>query len=537
MEDRRKTKEQLLNELAAARRRVAELEKLENDHKLADEGLREKDEMFRLFMEHSPIYVFFKDEQIRSMQLSKNYEKMLGRPVHELIGKTMNDLFPSELAESMVKDDLRTLNEGESIEIEEELNGRFYTTRKFPIIRQGKPPRLAGFTMDITEAKLAEKALREQEERFRTIFNAVSDAIFVQDLTNGAIVDVNERMCDMYGYTYEEALQLSIGILSAGEAPYTQEHALKWIRKAAEGEPQVFEWRVKDKAGRLFWVEVNMRRATIGGQDRLLVTVHDITEQKRAQAQILNQQQTLAIAEIQRARDQLLHLERSFQISQLTASLAHELNQPLAAILSNAQAALHFLETGNPDLNEIREILQDIVQDDKRAGNVIRSLRSLMKPEEGEKKPIILNDVLQDVVTIFHSDAVFRNVDIETDFERLLPPVLANGIQLQQVTLNLIMNAAQAMSENLPGERRIILRTEAVDNCVRASVRDFGAGIRKEHLEQLFQPFFTTKENGLGMGLAISKSIIEAHGGLIWAENNPEGGATFAFELPIERNK
>ena len=289
MEDEGKTKEQLIKELTAMRQRVAELEKSENDHKLAEETLRENEELFRLFMDYSPIYVFFKDEQIRSMQLSKNYEKMLGRPLHELIGKTMCDLFPSELAKSMVKDDLRILHEGKPIEVAEELDGRIYTTTKFPIIRDGKPPRLAGFTMDITEAKLAEKALRENEERFHTIFNAVSDAIFVQDLTTGAIIDVNQRMCDMYGYTHEEALQLNIGALSAAESPYTEQDALGWIRKAAGGEPQVFEWRAKNKAGRLFWVEVNMRRATIGGQDRLLFTVHDISKRKQAEEELLRE--------------------------------------------------------------------------------------------------------------------------------------------------------------------------------------------------------------------------------------------------------
>lgn len=289
MEDKRKTKEQLINELTAMRQRVAELEKSDIHHRRVEGALRESEEMFRLFMEHSPIYVFFKDEQIRSMQLSRNYEKMLGRPLHELIGKTMCDLFPSELAQTMVEDDLSILREGKPIEVVEELNGRIYTTTKFPIIREGKPPRLAGFTMDITEAKLAEKALRENEERFRTIFNAVSDAIFVRDLTTGAITDVNQRMCDMYGYTHEEALQLGIRTLSADEPPYAEQDALERIRKAAGGEPQVFEWRVKDKAGRLFWVEVNMRRATIGDQERLLVTVHDITSRKQAEEELLRE--------------------------------------------------------------------------------------------------------------------------------------------------------------------------------------------------------------------------------------------------------
>ena len=157
----------------------------------------------------------------------------------------------------------------------------------------------------------------------------------------------------------------------------------------------------------------------------------------------------------------------------------------------------------------------------------------MMKREEAEQKPIILNDVLIDVIAIFHSEAIFRNVDIETDFSELLPPVLADRIQLQQVILNLIMNAAEAMSQNSPGGRRMILRTKAIDSRLRVSVRDFGPGVSQQNLERVFQPFFTTKGTGLGMGLAISKSIIEAHRGRIWAENNADGGATFAFELPL----
>jgi signal transduction histidine kinase len=157
----------------------------------------------------------------------------------------------------------------------------------------------------------------------------------------------------------------------------------------------------------------------------------------------------------------------------------------------------------------------------------------MMKREEGEKKSIILSEVLNDVIAILHSEAVFRNVHIETEFGESLPPVLADRTQLQQVTLNLIMNAAEAMSRNLPEERRIILRTEATDHCVRVTVRDFGPGIDRGNLERIFEPFFTTKGAGLGVGLNICRTIVEAHGGRIWAENNPEGGATFTFELPV----
>jgi signal transduction histidine kinase len=241
----------------------------------------------------------------------------------------------------------------------------------------------------------------------------------------------------------------------------------------------------------------------------------------------------VAEVEVARARTELLHIERSLRLNELTGSLAHELNQPLAAILSNAQAALRFLKSDKPDLNEFQEIMQDIISDDQRAGNVIRSLRSMMKREEREKKPVILDDVLNDIIQIYRSEAISRNVSIETELDGSLPPVFGDKGQLQQVVLNIIMNGAEAMSGTPPEQRKLILRTQRKDHSIWVTVRDFGPGIDKENLERVFQPFFTTKRTGLGMGLALCRTIVEAHGGHIWAENNSEGGTTFFIELPI----
>jgi two-component system sensor kinase FixL len=243
-----------------------------------------------------------------------------------------------------------------------------------------------------------------------------------------------------------------------------------------------------------------------------------------------------AEAEAARARTELLHVERSLRLNELTGSLAHELNQPLAAILSNAQAALRFLKSDRPDLNEIQEILEDIISDDRRAGGVIRSVRSMMKREEGEKRPINLNDILDDVIQIFRSEAISRNVRLETEFDGSLPPIIGDKAQLEQVLLNIIMNGAEAMSQKTSEQRKLILRTERKDQSLRVAVRDFGPGIDKDNLERVFQPFFTTKSAGLGIGLALCSSIIKAHRGRIWAENNPDGGATFIFELPIHQS-
>jgi signal transduction histidine kinase len=236
------------------------------------------------------------------------------------------------------------------------------------------------------------------------------------------------------------------------------------------------------------------------------------------------------------ARRELLRLERLSRMGELTASLAHELNQPLAAILSNAQAALRFLQLDKVNLDELREILHDIIQDDQRAGNVIRSLRSMINREEREKNPIILNTVLNEVTQIFHTESIFRNVHIDTEFDESLPPVLGDKVQLQQVVLNLIVNAADAMSQNPPEHRRIIMGTRVKNDRIRVTIRDFGPGIDQGSLDRIFEPFFTTKGTGLGMGLAVSHTIVEAHGGHIWAENHPGGGATFLIELPINES-
>jgi C4-dicarboxylate-specific signal transduction histidine kinase len=223
----------------------------------------------------------------------------------------------------------------------------------------------------------------------------------------------------------------------------------------------------------------------------------------------------------------------------LTASLAHEINQPLGAILSSAQAALRFLESATPDLNLFRTILHNIVEDDKRAAGIITSIRSMLKREESRKESLNMNTVLDEVLNLFQSEAIVRNVTIEKDIDRSLPPVLGDKIQLQQVALNLVMNAAEAMSES-PREhakRRISLRTQATDHGIQVTVRDSGPGIDPTKLADIWKPFFTTKSTGLGMGLSISRSIVQAHGGHISAENHPDGGAMFTFEIPVIRNQ
>jgi two-component system sensor kinase FixL len=220
-------------------------------------------------------------------------------------------------------------------------------------------------------------------------------------------------------------------------------------------------------------------------------------------------------------------------MGELTTSLAHEINQPLTAILSNAEAAQRFLSQASPDISEIRQILEDIIRDDRRANDVVRKVRALVKKEKLRDEPLDLNEVILVVVDLIRADSLLQGLSIATDLSPGLAVIHGDGIQLQQVILNLILNGAAAMRNSPSGQRKIIVRTAMLDSrTVKAFVTDFGTGIDENNIDRLFEPFYTTKPEGLGMGLSISQTIIKAHGGTMEARNNREGGATFAFTLP-----
>jgi signal transduction histidine kinase len=224
-------------------------------------------------------------------------------------------------------------------------------------------------------------------------------------------------------------------------------------------------------------------------------------------------------------------------VGELTASIAHEINQPLGAILSNAETAEILLGSKQPHLEEVQKILADIRKDDLRASEVIRRMRDLLRKRELEFKPVDLNAVTSDVLRLVEGETRRRGVQIEKQFADTLPVVRGDVIHLQQVLLNLILNGMEAMSESSESNRRLTMRT-AYDGKgnVEVSVEDSGPGITPDRLPRLFDSFFTTKTHGMGLGLSIVRSIVEAHCGRIWAENNSSGGACFRLTLPVTRN-
>ncbi len=239
-------------------------------------------------------------------------------------------------------------------------------------------------------------------------------------------------------------------------------------------------------------------------------------------------------ADLRRNQDALAHITRTTTLNGLASSIAHEVNQPLTAILCNAQAAQNFLADESFKIEDVREILQDIITDDRRAGEVISRLRAMVKKEDITFRSIDVLDVIRETVLLVNSDAVLRNVRVSVDVGATLPHARGDKVQLQQVVLNLLVNAFEAMKDVPVEEREVLIRTEVDDaGMVHIAIKDCGVGLTSDSLEKVFQPFHTTKYNGLGIGLSISRSIIEAHGGRLWAENNSPKGATFHFTVPV----
>lgn len=357
--------------------------------------------------------------------------------------------------------------------------------------------------------------------RERAITRAVYDGapgLFYLMSQDMRFVIWNKRVAEVTGYSDAEIKDM-IGpdFFESSDAAVMMN---EWQR-TMNHEVTRIEINLRCKDGSLRPYLLNAIRTDIDGQPHVVGMGFDLTSTREMEATLRQKERELA------------HLNRAATLGVMAASIAHELNQPLAAVNGNAEAARHYLASDQPNLKELREIIADIIGATSRASNVVKGLRALMRNTPHRDEPVNMNDVVESVLQLAYGETTIRKVKIEKSLEGNLAPIFGDHVQLQQVLLNLLLNALDALESVPPPERRISIRTESVDGSrIRLTVRDNGPGIPPEDIKDLFTPFFTRKQEGMGMGLPICRSIIEYHNGTLTAYNAPERGAVFEVVFP-----
>jgi len=388
-------------------------------------------------------------------------------------------------------------------------------------LSEGRESEGVAFVLDLSERKLAEQALRRSEAYLAQAQRLSQTGSFWWKVSSGDLI-WSEELFRVLGY--DRAVTPSVDLFFQRMHPEDLSAVQQMFNRAEQGATNLsFEHRLRMPNGSVKHIVIEM---VCQDPDNLefVATVMDITARKHAEEAW------------QKAQAELAHVTRLTTLGELAASIAHEINQPLGAIANNANAGLRLLATGSENLQEVERALSDIVKGvDVATSNIVR-MRALVKKVPPEMARLHLHEVVIEVLSLIHHELTRRHVTIQSELSKDLPPVLGDRVQLQQVLLNLVINGIEAMNEVAVGEKRISIRARRHEHngrpAVVVSVQDSGVGLKQAKVDQLFEAFYTTKAQGLGMGLAISRSIIEAHGGRLWAATASGPGATFEFALP-----
>ena len=487
----------------------------------------------------APVGLCLTDRDHRYVRINQKLADINGKSVAEHLGRTIKEVIP-DIATQIVSMFQRVIDSGEPI-LDNEVRGstaakpgeiRIFLGDHYPLKSEdGQVRYVSTIVRDITDRKMAEEALRkahkelerridERTSQLRLLLETTRAIPWEADARTWMFTYVGPQAEKLLGYPINKWYEKDFWIqhIHPDDRDSTVTFCLESSHRCKDYE---FEYRMISADGREVWLHDMVSVVSSNGEPQALRGfMIDVTERKRAEI------------EVRQHRAELAHIGRVSTMGELAAAIAHELNQPLAAIAANVGAAKRFMKSGKVDLKEIGDILEDIAEDDKRAAEVILRLRSLMKKGEINIEALEVNEMIRETLVLVHSDLLIKSVGIEADLGRDLPTVQGDRVQVQQVFLNLVMNARDAVKELEHGRQRIIVRTKSSGKQgVQVAVSDYGNGIVEENLEKIFHPFFSTKPQGLGMGLAISRTIIEAHGGRLWVENNPDQGATFYFTL------
>jgi two-component system, LuxR family, sensor kinase FixL len=489
--------------------------------KQAEDALRESEARFRTMANTAPVMIWMSGPDKLCTFFNKGWLDFTGRPLERELGNGWAEGVHREDIDRRFEVYVNSFDARQPFTMEYRLRR---SDGEYRWILDNGMPRFAsdetflgyiGSCIDITERKQA-------QERFRLVVEASPNGIVLVN-AQGCIVLVNACVEKLFGYGREELVGQGIELLVPerfrGEHPAHRAdfHAAPAARAMGAGR----ELFARRKDGTEFPVEIGISPIQSSEGTLVLSVIVDISARKQAEA------------EARQHREEIAHLSSIAIMGEMAGSLAHELNQPLGAIVANAGAALRFLEHDSLSGEKLREVLQDIVADGRRASEIIHTIKGMGRKEEVARQFLHLNDVIAEVLRLTRSDALAHDCTVLPWLHPALPKVEANLVQLQEVFLNLIVNAFEASKEVPRVRRRVIIRTELDgDSAVRASVRDYGIGLPAEKPERVFDRFFSTKREGMGIGLYIARAIVVAHGGTLWAENAEGGGAQFWLRLP-----
>src|SRR5213595_2729415 len=494
---------------------------------VSDAGLRESEERFRSVADAAPVLIWMSGMDKLCTFFNKPWLEFTGRSLEQELGNGW--------AEGVHPDDLKKCFEiyTEAFDARQPFvmqyrlrrsDGEYRWLSDQGVARYDAQGNFAGYIgscVDVTELINKDEALRESEERMRLVANAVNLGIWEWDLDKDEIWATNMRRA-LLGWpaSGKTGFEDFISRVHPDDRNRIRQIVDDAIQNGADYD---CEYRLVLPDGIVRWmatrasVHVDANRKA----KRVLGVSIDITARKQAELEALQH------------REELSHLSRVAAMGELAASIAHELNQPLSGITSNAAAGQRFIDRGKVDLRELHDLLGDIIADGRRAGDVIRGIHGMVKKDVSARRRIDLNDIVMSVVRMVKPNAMLHSCELGTFLDPDLPTIEGDPVQLQQVLLNLVINAFDAMHDTPVTHRKVVIATERnVDGTICTSVRDYGVGISEQARERLFEQFFTTKAKGLGMGLSIVRSILESHGGTIAAENADGGGAQFHFTLP-----